>query len=548
MNQSKNIPNHTLSRFDVFFEHASMGIVIVNSKGEIISANPFLLKLFEYTDTELIGKKIEVLIPSRFRHNHEKHRDGYVEQPKNRPMGIGFDLFGVKKDGAEFPVEVSLSYYEQNKEKFAIGFISDITKRKKDEEEILKINNELKKTAKKKSDELAQTLIELEDSNEKQEISIAYQKAILDNAGVMLFVMNTKGVIQFFNPEAEKITGYNAEEVVGKLTPDIFHAREDLDVCKNELRIEFGIDVKNDADAIMQKAKKNHLREKECRYVKKDGSVFPVSLTITVIYEKKNKINGYLGVAIDISHQKKAEVDLMEALKKEKKLNELKSRFVSMASHEFRTPLSTILSSAYLIEKYNKTDQQGKRESHLHRIISSVNLLTDILNDFLSVGKIEEGKIPLRLVEFNIKEIIQSVIQDMSISTKNGQQFEYDHFGKEKVLLDQVLLKHIALNLFSNAIKFSPEDVNIKVESEVNKDEIRFSVTDRGIGISEEDQEHLMERFFRGSNAANIQGTGLGLYIVSKYAQRMNGQIECVSSLYKGTTFNVIFKPINIPL
>ena len=152
------------------------------------------------------------------------------------------------------------------------------------------------------------------------------------------------------------------------------------------------------------------------------------------------------------------------------------------------------------------------------------------------------------MVEFNIKDIIQSVIEDMSISMKNGQQFEYNHLGKEKVLLDQVLLKHIALNLFSNAIKFSPEDVNIKVETEVNKDEIRFSVTDRGIGISEEDQEHLMERFFRGSNAANIQGTGLGLYIVSKYAQRMNGKIECVSSLYKGTTFNVIFKPINIPL
>jgi signal transduction histidine kinase len=219
-----------------------------------------------------------------------------------------------------------------------------------------------------------------------------------------------------------------------------------------------------------------------------------------------------------------------------------------MASHEFRTPLSTVLSSAYLIEKYTKSEDQTRRENHLHRIISSVNLLTDILNDFLSVGKIEEGKIPLRLAEFNIREWLRLIMQDMSIHLKKGQRFDYVHNGSEKVFLDQVLLKHIAMNLFSNAIKFSPEESKIVVETEVTNEKIRFSVIDRGIGISAEDQEHLMERFFRGSNAANIQGTGLGLYIVSKYAQRMNGKIQCISSLYQGTTFNVFFKPINQPL
>lgn len=378
-----------------------------------------------------------------------------------------------------------------------------------------------------------------------QEFSIAYQKAIIDNVGVMLFVLNTKGIIQFFNPEASKITGYHEEDVVGKLSPAVFLHPEDLESGKNELSRELGIETKNDSDIIIQKARKGKLRELECRFIKKDGTIISVSLTVTVIYEQRRKINGYLGMGMDITQQKKAEINLLEALKKEKKLNELKSRFISMASHEFRTPLSAILSSAYLVEKYAKTEQQAKRETHLHRIISSVNLLTDILNDFLSVGKIEEGKIPLRLAEFNLREIMKMITQDMSVHLKKGQRFDYNHVGEEKVYLDQNLLKHIALNLFSNAIKFSPEESKILVETEVENGKIRFSVKDRGIGISSEDQEHLMERFFRGSNASNIQGTGLGLYIVSKYVQRMNGKIQCISSLYKGTTFNLFFKPIN---
>ncbi|MBK8090385.1 MAG: PAS domain S-box protein [Chitinophagaceae bacterium] len=245
---------------------------------------------------------------------------------------------------------------------------------------------------------------------------------------------------------------------------------------------------------------------------------------------------------LQIAETEEKDKELMEALSREKELGELKSRFVSVASHEFRTPLSTVLSSIYLLQKYTTSDEQPKREKHIQRIISSVNLLTDILNDFLSVGKIEEGKIQARFSTFDLnKNVVQTIAEMQSIS-KPGQQIRYEHKGKNEVELDPGMFKHITLNLLSNAIKFSPESSDIYISTSVDDTEIQLKVKDSGIGISKEDQEHLFERFFRANNAINIQGTGLGLHIVSKYAELMNGKITCKSDLDQGTEFNVIFK------
>ncbi len=383
------------------FNHASMGIVIVNGKGTIELVNPFALKLFGYETEELIGKPIEVLIPSRYHHKHVNHRDTFIHDPRNRPMGVGMDLYAIKKDGTEFPIEVSLGSYENNGEKNVIAFLSDITVRKKAESEIRKFNDEL-------------------------------------------------------------------ETKVEERTKDLTKAM--------------------------------HLLEK-------------------------------------------AEQDLKEALEKEKELSELKSRFVSMASHEFRTPLSTVLSSSYLIDKYTTTEDQPKRERHLQRIVSSVSMLTDILDDFLSVGKIEEGKIQVRFSNFDIKQAISATIEEIKNNIKKQQGIKYIHEGQTEVRLDPSLLKHIIMNLISNASKFSPEGSTIEIKTKCDADQIVLSVRDKGIGISEEDQKHLMERFFRAANAGNIQGTGLGLHIVSKYAELMNGELTFKSELEKGSEFIVTFDP-----
>jgi signal transduction histidine kinase len=212
-----------------------------------------------------------------------------------------------------------------------------------------------------------------------------------------------------------------------------------------------------------------------------------------------------------------------------------------MASHEFRTPLSTILSSASLLAKYKLTEEQPKRDKHVQRIKSSVINLNNILNEFLSLGKIEDGKILAHEIEFDIKDLIQQQINEMTEILKPGQKVNYNHKGKEIVNLDEVLFKNIFINLLSNAAKFSGENKDILISTNVNDNELKFTVSDQGIGISEKDQEHLCEIFYRASNAINIPGTGLGLHIVSKYVEMMNGKIEIKSELEKGTEINIIF-------
>ncbi|MFN6038357.1 MAG: ATP-binding protein, partial [Bacteroidota bacterium] len=234
--------------------------------------------------------------------------------------------------------------------------------------------------------------------------------------------------------------------------------------------------------------------------------------------------------------------ELKNSLEKEKELNELKSRFVAMASHEFRTPLATILSSLSLATKYSQQGEKEKHTKHIDRIKTSIAHLTDLLNDVLSISKLEEGKISLNVESFSLTEFTENTLNELKLLTKKNQEFIYRHNGNTEVHLDKKIIKNIFFNLITNAIKFSAEDKKIIIETSVIEDETIIRVKDEGIGISDEDKQHLFERFFRGQNATNIQGTGLGLNIVVKYVEIMGGKINFESKLEKGTTF-----VINIP-
>ena len=227
------------------------------------------------------------------------------------------------------------------------------------------------------------------------------------------------------------------------------------------------------------------------------------------------------------------------SLEKEKEVKDLKSRFVSMASHEFRTPLSTILSSISLLAKYNTTEDQPKRDRHIDRIKSSVKTLTDILNEFLSLGKIEEGKVEVKAETFDLTEFINEIINEMNVLLKPNQNLQCTHAGTPLTYLDSNLLKHVLVNLISNAIKFSPENAVISIQSKIDDKYTYIQINDQGIGIPKADQVHLFERFFRASNVTNIQGTGLGLHIVGRYVELLNGHINYTSELEKGSTFTI---------
>lgn len=251
----------------------------------------------------------------------------------------------------------------------------------------------------------------------------------------------------------------------------------------------------------------------------------------------------YAGVVIrNISHLKKAEGELRISLKKERELSELKSRFITMASHEFSTPLTTVLSSVQLLKSYTKLDSHEKIDKHIERIVAAVNHLTDILNDFLRVGNMQEGNISCSPVLFNIKDHIATIIAEFKNEENRGQLISYKHSGKELVVLDPLLLKHITTNVLSNAIKFSTKKTTIEIKTKWINGRLVLSVKDHGIGIPPEYSKHLFEQFYRASNAMNIQGTGLGLHLVSKYVELMNGTIHYKSELEKGTEFVIGFR------
>jgi signal transduction histidine kinase len=247
-----------------------------------------------------------------------------------------------------------------------------------------------------------------------------------------------------------------------------------------------------------------------------------------------------------VTNLKRVEGELREALKKEQELGMLKSRFVSMASHEFRTPLSTILSSASLMIQYIKEEQQDKREKHFQKIRSSVDMLTTILNDFLSLSRLEEGRVEVAWETFNIQDFCKETMDDAQTIIKQGQNLKLNHPPKPlMVYLDKKLLKLIFINLISNASKYSDDAAEINCTIKLEKNELHISIADAGIGIPEEEQKHLFDRFFRASNATNIKGTGLGLHIVKRYAELMNGTVSFESISGKGSTFTLNFNQEN---
>jgi len=242
----------------------------------------------------------------------------------------------------------------------------------------------------------------------------------------------------------------------------------------------------------------------------------------------------------EVKVRKKAEQEARKALGRERELNELKSKFVSIASHEFRTPLSTVLSSASLIDQYNERMEKDKVKKHVQRIKSSVNHLTSILNDFLSLGKLEEGKVDVVRERILAPDFLKEVEEEINSTLKSGQHLIIScEEVVQPIYSDVRILRNILFNLLSNAIKYSDQGKPIYITCKEGKDTVSFTIRDEGIGIPEEDQKHMFDRFFRASNAGNVQGTGLGLNIVKRYVELLGGNISFSSRYGKGSIFTV---------
>ncbi len=404
---------------DSIFATAIDCMIVIDSFGKIMMVNGAAISLFGYKSDELMGQKINMLMPEPHQTNHDQYLKNYKETGNAKMIGKGREEWGKRKDGSLFPMRLSVTRMEIDGVMLFTGIIHDRTDLRAAEAEIERMNRELER-------KVVQRTLELEEKHAQLiEINHALNREI--------------------------------------------NEREQMEVI---------------------------LRD----------------------------------------NQK----ELQAALEKEKELNELKSRFVSMASHEFRTPLSTILSSAGLITRYPEELQQAQRIRHVERIKSAVSLLTGILDDFLSLAKLEEGRISVNSESFSLRELATEVLEELKPNFKTGQTIRFgDELTSDQMLQDRNLLKHMLYNLLSNAIKYSLEHKPIILRCRSEGEFILLDVEDQGIGIPIQDQHRLFTRFFRAKNAMNIQGTGLGLNIVRHYVTLMGGEIDFTSFEGKGTTFNV---------
>ena len=398
--------------FNVLFQAASEGIIVVDRNQTIVSSNLAADIMFGYDRGELKGKQLNILIPPKHRSSHPAHFKGFIGEGEKRQMGHGRDLYGVKKNGKEFPVEAGLNPFKIGDEPYVMSLVIDISVRKEAQRQITELNNELEGKIKVRTKELEESIEKLQNANKSLEL--------------------------------------------------------------------------------------------------------------------------------EIKRRKEAENRIKTALQKEKELNELKTKFLSLVSHEFKTPLSGILTSVVLAGKYKLEEQQEKREKHLNTIKSKVHYLDNILNDFLSIERLESGRVNYKFTGFNLGKLVNEVVYNANVTLKSGQNIEYTR-GMDDIVLhqDEKILELVLSNLLNNAIKYSPEETLIKFEIEVEGKIIRFIVTDEGMGIPQKDQKHIFERYFRAENALLNQGTGIGLNIAKVHLENLGGTISFSSKENSGTRFIV---------
>ena len=490
-------------------EFASNGIVITDptqKDNPIIYYNKAFHKLTGYTRDEIIGHNC------RFLQRKDRDQEGIkkIRQAIRKGKSCRVEVRNYKKDGTLFWNEVSINPIRSIDGEIThfVGIQNDITHRVEAEQEI------------------------------------SHLIKIFNDSLNEIYVFDPESLLYTHaNFGAQKSTGYKLKEL-NQMTPlDLFTEYSEKQFRK------------------LIHPTYNNSRKKvnfETNQKRKDGSIYPVEVHLqSSTLENRTLI---VAITMDISDRKgymqklentvqERTEQLQQALKKEKELGDLKTKFLTLVSHEFKTPLSAILTSATLVGKYTTADQQEKREKHLKSISAEVQHLTSILNDFLSVERMEQGKEVYHMSEFYLSKVVNEVIYSANMLLKTGQKIDYPlNIEEVQIYQDEKIVALTLTNLLNNAIKYSPENTRISLEVEIGEDSIAFKITDEGFGIPEADQKHIFERYFRAENVLTTQGTGIGLNIVKTHLENLGGNISFESKENKGSTFTAVLPLERKPL
>ncbi|WP_299111226.1 PAS domain-containing sensor histidine kinase [uncultured Winogradskyella sp.] len=498
------------------FDFAPIGYLVLNEKAIIINSN--------LTACDLLGIERSYIIGKPF--------SAYITNGESRTLF--FNLRKAFETGILPSFEIKMKH--KSKGEFTVLLQGTITKNKISESTVCRVSlidvSELKK---------AEILQLKHKSLQKEKEKI---QEYLNLAPVVFLLIDTEYNVQLINKKGCDLLGYNSIEILGKNWLNNF-----ISLADSKGSILSHKYIKNENGLLNPNFES---------FLKCNNNNMPLmSWTNLTLLDENNKYIGTLIAGEDITERKKLESrkqkyteelegivaertkELKEALQQEKIINEMKSAFVSMASHEFRTPLTSILSSTILIEKYNDLNESTKVERHVERIKSSVNQLTNILNDFLSMEKLERGIVTTSKENFTLKVLIKDIIEDLHWMFKENQKINYVEKDSIEVFMDKKILRNILINLISNATKYSQTD--IQITAFIKKNVLFIEIEDRGIGIPENEQKYLFTKFFRAKNVTNIQGTGLGLSIVKHYVNLLEGTIAFMSEICEGSTFKLAF-------
>lgn len=389
---------------------------------------------------------------------------------------------------------------------------------------------------------------------------------LFESASEGIVVVNSQQTIVATNIAARVMFGYDKKELEGQhlhtLIPRNYHDKHSSHV----------------KGFMAHREKRSMGNQQDIYGLRKNGTIFPIaaglnpfdlhghryvmSLITDITLRKENErqireLNEHLeekiqertislNVAIEqlrkeVTLRVEAENNVKEALQKEKELNELKTKFLSLVSHEFKTPISGILTSATLVAKYTTEEQQEKREKHLETIKSKVKYLNSIIDDFLSLERLDTGKANYKITSFPLSKVLDEVIYDANMFLKDGQTINYPHNTDDIVLqFDEKILELSLSNLINNAIKYSGEQATIQVLVKELKDCLEIQIKDEGIGIPEHEQRFVFNRYFRAENVLLNPGTGIGLNIVQNHLTNLGGVISFTSALGEGSVFTII--------